>query len=181
MRSVLFVSGLLAVGMYCLVPMVIPALFGNRFEPSVGLLPLFSVLALTKGFEMGLSRLLYATKRQNTYLRALAFGTLLIIVLNIWLIPVFGMTGAVAAVVSSSVLVDVIAVVSLRSELRLGVFVTALARVGLPLAATAMVFALLDATTLNDWYVALIACVAFPVFSLACGLLTNPRRSLLFA
>jgi O-antigen/teichoic acid export membrane protein len=181
LRVVLFCSGWLAVGMYCLIPMVIPALFGDRFEPAVGLLPLFSLLALSKGLEIGLYRLLYATGRQNVYLRALTLGTFCIVVLNIWLIPRYGMSGAIAAVVASSVLVDGVAIVALRSDLRPSVFAGALVRVGLPLAATAMLFTVLDATALNDWYVALSACVAYPLFALLCGLVPHPRRSLLLA
>jgi O-antigen/teichoic acid export membrane protein len=181
LRVVLFCSGWLAVGMYCLIPMVIPALFGNRFEPAVGLLPLFSMLALSKGLEIGLYRLLYATGRQHVYLRALMLGTFCIVALNIWLIPRYGMSGAIAAVVASSVLVDGLAIVSLRSDLRPSVFASALLRVGLPLAATAIVFTVLDATSLNDWYVALAACVAYPVFALLCGLVPHPRRSRLLA
>jgi O-antigen/teichoic acid export membrane protein len=181
LRVVLFCSGWLAVGMYCLIPMVIPALFGNRFEPAVGLLPLFSLLALSKGLEVGLYRLLYATGRQNVYLRALMLGTICIVALNIWLIPQYGMSGAIAAVVASSVLVDGIAIVSLRSDLRPSVFASSLARVGLPLVATALLFTVLDATTLHNWYVALAACVAYPTFGLLCGLIPHPRRSLLLA
>jgi O-antigen/teichoic acid export membrane protein len=166
--------------MYCLIPLAIPALFGARFQPAVGLLPLFSILAMTKGLELGLARLLYATKRQNAYLGALILGTTLIVVLNVWLIPVHGMAGAIIAVVSSNIVVDVLAIKKLQPDLRLSVFVAAFARVGLPLAASLLVFTVLDATTLNDWLVALTACLAFPVFSLACGLMPNPRRSLLF-
>jgi O-antigen/teichoic acid export membrane protein len=180
LRGVLFVSGWLAIGMYCLIPMVIPALFGSRFQPAVGLLPIFSVLALTKGLELGLARLLYATKRQNTYMRALAVGTVVIIVLNIWLIPHYGMTGAIIAVVVSNVLVDVMAIKALRSDLGMSVFAMALGRVSLPLAGTLIVFTALDATVLNDWLVAVIGCAAFPAISLLSGLMPHPRRSLLF-
>jgi O-antigen/teichoic acid export membrane protein len=125
--------------------------------------------------------LLYATKRQNTYLVALILGTLLIVALNLWLIPRFGMAGAVATVVLSSVVVDLVAMRSLRSDLRPGIFLAALARLGLPLAATAIVFTILNATALNDWYVAVIACLVFPAFGSLSGLMPNLRRSLLFA
>ncbi len=181
LRSILFVSGWLAVGMYCLLPMLIPALFGNRFEPAVGLLPMFALLAVAKGLELGLCRLLYATKRQNTYLGAMVLGTVLIVVLNLVLIPQFGMAGAIGAVVASSVLVDLVAIVRLRSDLRPRVLAVSLARLAIPLGVTAIVFTALDATSLNDWYVALIACVAFPALGFATGLMPNPRRSVLFA
>jgi O-antigen/teichoic acid export membrane protein len=181
LRSALFVSGWLAVGLYCLIPLVIPALLGDRFEPAARLLPLFSVLALTKGLEIALYRLLYATRRQTLYLVALVFGTVLIISLNFWLIPVFGTGGAIGAVVLSTAIVDMIAIMSLRSDLPLSVFALALARLALPLACTALVFLGLQAAGLNDWCVAVGACLAFPILGFACGLMPPPRRSVLFA
>jgi O-antigen/teichoic acid export membrane protein len=181
LRGVLFLSGWLAVGMYCLIPLVLPVLFGGQFEPAVGLLPAFSLLALTKGLEIGLARLLYATHQQNAYLRALAFGTVSIIALNLCLIPSFGMTGAIAGVVLSNVLVNLMAIARLRSDFHPIFFARVLVRLAVPLAATVLVFAALDATALNDWFAALIACGVFPVFSLACGLMPHPRRGPLFA
>jgi len=180
-HTVLFMSGWLAVVMYCLLPLAIPALFGHRFQPAVGVLPIFSMLAVAKGLEIGLCRLLFATKRQNTYVAALIIGTSLIVALNLWLIPNFRMSGAVAAVVLGSVVVDLVAMRSLRSDLRPAMFLAALARLGLPLAATAIVFATLSATPLNDWSVAVIACLVFPALGSLSGLMPNPRRSLLFA
>jgi O-antigen/teichoic acid export membrane protein len=179
LRVVLFVSGWLAVGLYCLVPMIIPALFGSRFEPAVGVLPLFAALAVTKGLEIGLYRLLYAAGRQGVYLRALSVGTVVIIGLNLTLIPQYGMAGAIASVVCSSVIVDGIAIVSLRSNLPASVLAGSVARVGVPLGATLILYTTLGATSLNDWYVALTACVAYPLFGLLCGLVPHPRRSLL--
>jgi O-antigen/teichoic acid export membrane protein len=181
MRIVLFVSGWLAVGMYCLLPLIIPALLGGRFEPSVGLLPLFAVLAVTKGLEVGLYRILYATGRQNTYMKILAVGTSLIVGLNLVLIPIWGITGAIAAVVAGNVVVDILAVVSLRSDLRPQLITMALTRLAAPLVATALVFAALEETELNSWVIALAACVTYPLCGVASGLIPHPRRSLLFA
>jgi O-antigen/teichoic acid export membrane protein len=181
LRAVLFVSGWLAVGMYSLIPLVIPALFGDRFEPAARLLPMFSLLALTKGLEIALYRLLYATKRQNTYLAALVVGTALIISLTYRLIPQLGTGGAIAAVVLSTAVVDVLAIVNLRSELPHSVFALSLARLMLPLACTALVFLGLRASGLNEWCVAAGACVVFPILGYVCGLIPHPRRSLLVA
>jgi len=64
----LSVSGVLAVGVFCLVPLVIPPLFGDRFEPATRLLPLFAVLAIVKGLEIAMYRLLYSVHKQTTYL-----------------------------------------------------------------------------------------------------------------
>ena len=181
LRSVLFVSGWLAVGLYCLVPLVIDAVFGDRFDPAARMLPLFSVLAVVKGMEIGVYRLLYATKRQNTYLAALAVGTVLILSLNFWLIPAFGANGAIAVVVLSTALVDLVCITGLKKDLPGSLFVLALARLMLPLACTALVFMGLHSLGLNDWIVAVGACLAFPLLGIVCGLLPHPRRSLLLA
>jgi O-antigen/teichoic acid export membrane protein len=181
LRGVLFVGGWLAVGMSTLVPLLIPIVLGQRFEPAVHLLPLFSMLAITKGLEIAVYRMLYATRMQTTYLIALMVGTLLIVALNWWLIPVLGAKGAITAIVVSTAIVDGVAIARLRSEIHLSVFALALARLALPLACTAVVFMSLRATGLNEWCVAVGACLAYPVLGWACGLMPHPRRSLLFA
>jgi len=181
LRSVLFVSGWLAVGLYCLVPLVIDLLFGDRFDPATKMLPLFAVLAIVKGLEIGVYRLLYATRRQNTYLAALAVGTVLILSLNFWLIPAFGANGAIAVVVLSTALVDLICITGLKNELPRSLFVFALARLTLPLACTALVVMGLHSLGLNEWIVAIGASLAFPVLGIVSGLLPHPRRSLLLA
>jgi O-antigen/teichoic acid export membrane protein len=181
LRSVLFVSGWLAVGLYCLVPLMIDVLFGDRFEPAGRLLPFFSVLALAKGLEIALYRLLYAARRQNTYLTALAFGTVLIVSLNFLLIPPFGTAGAIAAVVGSTTVVNLVCITGLHSDLPKSVFGVALARLTLPLACTALVFLGLRSLALDEWFVAAGACLAFPIFGFACGLIRHPRRGSLFA
>jgi O-antigen/teichoic acid export membrane protein len=181
LRSVLFVSGWLAVGLYCLVPLVIDALFGDRFEPAAQMLPLFSVLAVVKGTEIALYRLQYATKRQNTYLAALVVGTILIVALNFWLIPAFGANGAIGVVVLSTAVVDFICITGLKREIPGSLFVFSLGRLLLPLACTALLFMGLHSLGLNEWVVAIGACLAFPILGLVSGLLPHPRRSLLLA
>ena len=181
LRSVLFVSGWLAVGLYCLVPLVIDFLFGDRFDPAEKMLPLFSVLAIVKGMEIAVYRLLYATRRQNTYLAALVFGTILIVSLNFWLIPAFGANGAIAVVVVSTALVDLICITGLKNELPGRLFLFSMGRLLLPLALSGLVFQTLRSLGLNEWIVAIGACLAFPVLGILSRLLPHPRRSLLLA
>src|SRR6202022_2166726 len=117
LRSVLFASGWLAVGLYFLAPLVITHLFGEAFRPAGNLLPLFAVLAVLKGVEVVLYRLLYAVRRQGTYMGALAVGTALIVVLNYTLIPTFGAAGAVFVVLLSSAVVNLMCAFALRREI----------------------------------------------------------------
>jgi O-antigen/teichoic acid export membrane protein len=181
LRSVLFVSGWLAVGLFCLVPLVIAAVFGDRFDPATKMLPLFAVLAIFKGMEIAVYRLLYATKRQNTYLAALVFGTVLIVSLNFWLIPAFGASGAIAVVVLSTAVVVLLCITGLQKEVPGSLFLFALARLTLPLACTGLVFMGLRSLGLNEWIVAVGACLAYLPLGIISGLLPHPRRSLLLA
>jgi O-antigen/teichoic acid export membrane protein len=181
LKSVLFVSGWLAVGVFCLVPLVIPLVFGDRFEPAARLLPMFAVLAVVKGLEIAIYRLLYSVQKQTTYLVALAGGSALIWMLNIMLIPLFGTGGAILAVVVSTAVVDTVAIVSLRTHLPLRRSVSALTRASATLGFTYGVYLGLHTLGVNEWAVATAACLAFPLFGVISGLVPHPRRSPLFA
>jgi O-antigen/teichoic acid export membrane protein len=180
-RSVLFASGWLAVGLYSLAPLVLTRLLGPAFTPAGHLLPLFAVLAVFKGVEVVLYRLLYAVKRQGAYMAALAVGTGLIVVLNYALIPRFGATGAVFVVLLSSAVVNLICAISLRHEIARSLFVRNFVRLMLVLAMTILAVFGLRALDIGAWHVAITACVLFPLAALLSGLFPNPRKSPLFA
>jgi len=181
LKSVLFISGWLAVGVYCLMPLVIPAVFGDRFEPAARLLPMFSVLAVAKGFEIAVYRLLYAVRKQTTYLVALAGGSSLVFMLNFLLIPILGTGGAILAVVLSTAVVNAVAIVSLRRHLPLRAIASAMLRVGLPLTLTYGLYVGLNRLGANEWCVAAASCLAFPALGVLSGLVPHPRHSPLFA
>jgi O-antigen/teichoic acid export membrane protein len=181
LRSVLFASGWLAVGLYVLAPLVITRLLGEAFQPARHLLPLFAVLAVFKGLEVVLYRLLYAVRRQGTYLGGLVVGTCLIVVLNYTLIPEFGATGAVFVVLLSSAVVDVICAIGLRREMARSLLGMNIARLGVALALTIVTVFVLRVLDMGAWQVAIAACLVFPLVGWLSGLFPNPRRSPLFA
>jgi O-antigen/teichoic acid export membrane protein len=180
-RSVLFASGWLAVGLYCLAPLVLARLLGDAFQPAGHLLPLFAVLAVFKGVEVVLYRLLYAVKRQATYMGALVVGTALIVVLNYTLIPRFGATGAVFVVLLSSAVVNLICAFALRHEISRSLFGKNIVRLASVLALTIFAIFGLRSLDIGAWEVAITACVLFPLAALFSGLFPNPRKSPLFA
>ena len=180
-RSVLFASGWLAVGLYCLAPLVLTRLLGNAFQPAGHLLPLFAVLAVFKGVEVVLYRLLYAVKKQNTYLGTLAVGTAMIVLLNYTLIPRYGATGAVIAVLLSSAVVNVGCAFALRHEIAHSLFGRSGVRLALVLAATLVAVFGLRALDIGAWEVGIAGCVFFPLAALVSGLFPDPRKSPLFA
>jgi PST family polysaccharide transporter len=181
LRSVLFASGWLAVGLYVLAPLVMNRLFGEAFRPAGHLLPLFAVLAVFKGMEVVLYRLLYAVRRQGTYMGGLAVGTVLIVGLNYTLVPQFGTTGAVFVVLLSSAVVNLICGFGLRHEISRALFGTNIARLAFALALTILTIFLLRTMDIGAWQVAIAACLMFPLVGLLSGLFPNPRRSPLFA
>jgi O-antigen/teichoic acid export membrane protein len=180
-RSVLFASGWLAVGLYCLAPLILTRLLGDAFQPAGHLLPLFAVLAVFKGVEVVLYRLLYAVKRQATYMGALVVGTALIVVLNYTLIPRFGATGAVFVVLLSSAVVNLICAFALRHEISRSLFGKNIVRLASVLAVTIFAVFGLRSMDIGAWEVAIAACVLFPLAALLSGLFPNPRKSPLFA
>ena len=180
-RSVLFASGWLAVGLYCLAPLVLTRLLGSAFQPAGHLLPLFAVLAVFKGVEVVLYRLLYAVNKQNTYLGALAVGTALIVVLNYTLIPRFGATGAVSAVLLSSAVVNLMCAFALREEISRSLFGKNMIRLASVLGVTVLAVFGLKTLQIGAWEVGIAGCVLFPLAALLSGLFPNPRKSPLFA
>jgi O-antigen/teichoic acid export membrane protein len=181
LRSVLFASGWLAVGLYSLAPLVITRLLGEAFKPAGNLLPLFAVLAVLKGVEVVLYRLLYAVRRQGIYMFALAVGTALIVVLNYTMIPTFGAAGAVFVVLLSSAVVNIICAIGLRHEISRALLGTNIARLAFALTLTILTVFVLKTMDIGAWEVAIAACLLFPLAGLLSGLFPNPRHSPLFA
>ncbi|HYK24680.1 MAG TPA: oligosaccharide flippase family protein [Steroidobacteraceae bacterium] len=178
-RFMLFLAGWLAVGLYCLVPLLITPIFGTAFAPAAAILPWFAGLALLKGCEGTFYRVAYAVRRPSIYLVAMLAGTALTIVLNLALIPRLRLVGAVIAAMASVGVVFLICAAQLRSSLAPAVMTGTLLRLGAALGATGAVFLAVEQLDVAPWVAALAACGAYPIFGLAAGLLTHPSRSVL--
>jgi PST family polysaccharide transporter len=176
-RLLLLLTGWLAVGIYCLVPLLVVPLFGASFAPAVPLLPLIAVLAVMKGAEATLYRLLYSSHRQTLYCVSLLLGTALIVLLNFRLIPAFGLRGAVYAAIISTLVVDALSVSGLWRRLGRLFLATAAARLALALALTAGLVIGMRRVDVNPWTSAFVACGVFPVLAAVLGLLPDPRHS----
>jgi O-antigen/teichoic acid export membrane protein len=178
-RIVFFSSGWLAVGIFCLVPLLIVPLFGAKFAPSAALLPWFALFVVMKAWEVVFYRLLYAARRQLFYCGSLIVGTVVIVILNFQLIPRFGIQGAIVAAIISIAVVDLICACGLLRQLGAAFLTSVAARLALALAMTAAIVA--GAKTLGGgpWITALGACGLFPLLGLLLGLVPDPRHSLL--
>jgi len=180
-RLMFFLAGWLAVGLFCLVPLLITPIFGASFARAADILPWFAALALFKAGDNTIYRVIYSMRRPSIYLLGMLIGTAVTIVLNFILIPRFGLVGAVIAAMASVGVVITVCVALLGVSLRPGVMVGALLRTGAALVATAAVLIGVGRLELAPWIAALAACAAYPIFGVAAGLLPHPGRSMLHA
>jgi O-antigen/teichoic acid export membrane protein len=177
-RIVFFCSGWLAVAIYTLIPLLIVPLFGAKFAPSAALLPWFALFALMKGWEVAFYRLLYSVHRQAFYFGSLIVGTVLIVLLNLKLIPAYGILGAILAAVVCIAAVDLICALGLSRQLRPTFLVSVTARLAAALGLTAGAIAVAGRTAgAGPWPSAILACALYPALGVLCGLLPHPKRS----
>ncbi len=179
MRILLLLTGWLAVGIFCLVPLLIAPLFGPQFSPAIPLLPWIALFAILKGIEATLYRVLYSAHRQTLYCISLLIGTVLIVSLNVLLIPTRGLQGAIAAAIISTVAVDAISLAGLVPRLGGRFIALALVRLSLATLLIASLVGVLRHSDFGLWTIALVACAAFPLAAALFGLLPNLRTSAL--
>ena len=179
-RTTFLFSGWLAVGLCTVVPLLIVPIFGPAFEPAAAHLPWFAALALTKGGEIAMFRLLYSVQLQGAYVLSLVAGTVLIVILNFVLISSFGIQGAVVAGICSVGMVAALCAWRLRQHIALGTVFSVLARLAVTLAVTAGLFFAGERAGLSPWLNAVGACALFPLVAFGAGLVLNPVSSRLF-
>jgi O-antigen/teichoic acid export membrane protein len=107
LRRTLFLGGLLAWVLYFCMPAVILPVFGHRFAAVVPLMRLMAGLALLFAAEIVLVRVLLAAHLQVARVRLFTIATVVNVVLNLVLIPLFRIPGAVAAWMLTLVVINV--------------------------------------------------------------------------
>ncbi len=180
-RLMFFLAGWVAVGLYSLVPLLIVPIFGPKFAAAADILPWFAALALLKGGEGTIYRVVYAVRRPSLYFIAMLTGTALTIVLNFALIPRLQLEGAVIAAMASCTVVISVCAAGLRRSLAPSVLLGAALRLGASIAATGTVLFAVERIHAPSWLAALAACASYPLFGLMAGLLPHPTRSALQA
>jgi len=138
------------------------------------------VLALAKGGEIAMFRLLYSVQLQGAYVLSLVAGTVLIVILNFVLISSFGIQGAVTAGICSVGMVAGICAWRLRQHIALGTVFSVVMRLAVTLAITASLFSAGERMGLSPWLNAVGACALFPLVAFGAGLVLNPASSRLF-
>ena len=141
LRRTLFLGGLIAWGFCFVMPVVIVPVFGHRFAQAVPLMRPMAGLTLLFAAEIVLVRVLLAAHLQVARVRLFTIGTVLNVVLNLILIPLFRIGGALAAWILTLIVIDLLyawAVRELLARRRLvGAFVGYVAAIGLGLGAWA--------------------------------------------
>jgi O-antigen/teichoic acid export membrane protein len=179
-RIVFFFSGWLAVGIYCLIPLLLVPLFGAKFAPAATLLPWFALFAVMKAWEVAFYRLLYAVRRQLFYCGSLVVGTVLIVFLNFQLIPRYGILGAIGAAIVSILVVDLICAFGLMRQLGAAFLASVTARLVVGLAVTAgAAVGTQKLANAGPRASAILACCLFPLLGVLLGLVPHPSHSLL--
>jgi PAS domain S-box-containing protein len=178
---IMLLNGWLAVGIATLLPLLIEPVFGREFHQVIELLWWFALFAVAKGSEVALYRLLFCFRRQSWYAGSLAVGTAVIVTLNILLIPKFGLRGALAAAILSTIVVDIACLYGLRHHVRLSSFASAAARMILALGLTTLVFLATDDLGLDQRMRALLCCLFYPIAGFLSGLIPDWRRGPLFS
>jgi O-antigen/teichoic acid export membrane protein len=178
-RLQFLLAGWLAMGIYWLIPLLIVPIFGERFSPSLPLLPFIAVFALLKGAEAAFYRVLYSIHRQTWYCISLLVGTVIIWSLNYLLIPPFGILGAIVAAIISTAVVDLMGVAGLAQRVHAAFLVTASARLLVALGVASLLALGTRRLGAGPWTVALVGTGAFPLLGASLGLIPHPRRSFL--
>lgn len=106
LRGTLFLGGLLAWALYFVVPVAIVPLFGDRFTSAAPIVRIMAGLALLFAAEIVLVRVMLAAHLQLARFRLLALGTGLNVALNLFLIPLFQIRGAVGAWILTLAVID---------------------------------------------------------------------------
>jgi O-antigen/teichoic acid export membrane protein len=116
-RRTLLLGGVIAWGFYFVMPAVIVPIFGNRFAAATSLMRPLAGLALLFAAEIVLVRVLLAANLQVARVRLFTIGTVLNVVLNLILIPLFRIEGALAAWILTLLVINILYARAIRDSI----------------------------------------------------------------
>jgi len=102
-RASLFAGGLLALGLYFVVPLLVVPLFGEEFAASESIVKSIAVLGPLIAMNMATMRLLVATHLQVRMLKIQFWGLVILVVLSSALVPIIGVLGVVVGLIGSEI------------------------------------------------------------------------------
>lgn len=116
--ATLVMSGTVAAVLYFILPPLLVPILGDGYAGAQAYIAAMAIIALLHGPELGLGRILFASHGHAHRAAALACGAVLCIVLNVMLIPRFGMNGAIYATAGAYLAAVVLYGFGLRFPLR---------------------------------------------------------------
>lgn len=100
LRQSLVRSGLIALGLLVLMPLVGPFIrifYGSEYAPATGLLQLLLIVVIIDAFATPVILLVFPLERPKLYAVSTALQTIILLLLAAWLIPSMGTPGAAVA------------------------------------------------------------------------------------
>ena len=117
-----FMTFPLAAGLVLVAPQAVVFLYGEAFQPTVQTIRLMAPLILIKGFgDLFCYQLVYSTKSEKIILPAAASASVINIITNAMLIPMFAQNGAVIASVLSELVTNAIQFIYMKKKVRFSI------------------------------------------------------------
>jgi O-antigen/teichoic acid export membrane protein len=111
-------AAILALAMYFAVPPLLVPVLGERFAGTEAVIAIMAVIVFAQGIEIVLGRLMLAANLNVARAVRITVGTIVCVLLTVVFTPAFGIEAAIAALVCSYLLVDVMYSGSLFGSLR---------------------------------------------------------------
>jgi O-antigen/teichoic acid export membrane protein len=110
-------GGVAAWGLFFVAPPLLVPVLGQRFAGAEPFIQTMAVFALVQAIEVCLGRILLCADRQIANALFVACGAILSLMLNLWWVPRFGVSGAIYAGAVAYALIDIFCIVALRRPL----------------------------------------------------------------
>lgn len=154
-------GGAVAWGLYFVAPALLVPVLGARFAGAEPVIQAMALFALVQAIEVGLGRLMLCTDRQSANAWYVAGGSIVSVILNVLLVPRYGVNGAIFAGAVAYAAIDVLCVAALRGPLTGAALWRMLASLGASLAVGGGLAALLALGGFPAWPQALGSVAAF--------------------
>jgi O-antigen/teichoic acid export membrane protein len=154
-------GGAVAWGLYFVAPTLLVPVLGPRFAGAEPVIQTMAVFALVQAIEVGLGRLMLCADRQAANAWYVAGGAVLSVILNVLLVPRYGINGAIFAGAVAYAAIDILCVAALREPITGAALWRMLSSLGVSLAVGGGLAAVLALRGFPAWPQALVSVAAF--------------------
>lgn len=158
-------GGAVAWGLYYVAPSLLVPVLGERFAGAEPVIQTMAVFALVQAVEVGLGRLLLCADRQVANAAFVAVGAVFSVILNLVLVPRYGVTGAIYAGAAAYAAIDVLCLAALRQPLTGAALWRLLASLGVSLAVGGGLAAALALRGFSAWPQAVVSIGGFALLA----------------